>query len=860
MSITRIINIWQTDPTVTANIAAWREIPASPGKFTPFPDDLHPSLRQVLQEIGIHSLYEHQSIVWQQVQSELNTVIATGTASGKSLCYNLPVLNLMLKDPDSRALYLFPTKALAQDQLSILQEIISRIHKHDSLHPDISSIFTAVYDGDTPSEMRPIIRNQGRIVISNPDMLHAGILPHHTLWADFFRNIRYVILDEMHIYRGVFGSHVANVIRRLKRISRFYNSHPQFILSSATIGNPIDLAERLVEEPLQLVEHDTSTRGSKHFIIYNPPVVNPELGLRRSASQESIRLADDLLSQDVQTILFTRSRRSVELLLTYLRQQKSTLSREQAETHLDYAREDSIRGYRSGYLPRQRRKVEQGLRSGQVRTVVATNALELGIDIGGMGAVILVGYPGTISGTIQQAGRAGRGTDAGVAVLVASVDPLDQFLAHHPDYFFTLPLEHALIDPNNLLILLAHIRCAAFELPFQEGEGFGRVPAEQVNEILELLSAQGELLHSSNRYFWMADRYPAQQIPLRSASAEKIALQLEEWGRFNTIGAVDQRSAHWMVHPGAVYLHEGEVYRVKELNLEEHFASLIPFEGDYYTEPRLETTFQLLDKIQEIPVKGALKAFGEINVITQLIGYRKIKWFTQEPLGVEEYQLPPTELITTGYWITIGENTVNRLRDIQLWSNDPNDYGPNWKIQSKLARDRDGYRCQICGIPESGHAHDVNHKIPFRSIKNESGLLDLERANQLDNLITLCHTCHRRVEYNVRIRSGLAGLAYVMSHLAPLHLMCDRNDIGVNSDARSSLAEGQPAVVFYDQIPAGIGLSKRLYEIHDSILRQAKELLQECECIDGCPSCVGPAGENGMGGKTETLAILELLL
>ena len=489
MSITRLIALWKSDPSVSANIAAWRETPASSGKFVPFPDDINPSLVKALQKIGIHSLYEHQAIAWQHARSGLNTVIATGTASGKSLCYNLPVLDLLLKAPDSRALYLFPTKALAQDQLSILQGIIASLHEQYFTN-EISPLISATYDGDTPSEARPIIRRNGSIIITNPDMLHTGILPHHTLWADFFRNIQYVVLDEMHTYRGVFGSHVANVFRRLKRTAQFYGSHPQFILSSATIANPIELAERLVEEPVHLIDDDASTRGIKHFIIYNPPVINPELGLRRSAAQESIRLADDLLTQDVQTIVFTRSRRSVELLLTYLRQQQLPLSRETQDNHKYPDIEDTIRGYRSGYLAVQRRNVEQGLRSGQVRTVVATNALELGIDIGGMGAVMLVGYPGTISGTVQQAGRAGRGAEAALAVLVASADPLDQFLAHHPNYFFMLPLEQALIDPNNLLILLAHLRCAAFELPFRDGESFGSVESEQVIDFLEFLRNQ----------------------------------------------------------------------------------------------------------------------------------------------------------------------------------------------------------------------------------------------------------------------------------------------------------------------------------------------------------------------------------
>src|SRR3990172_2317649 len=383
MSINRLLNIWRTEPTIADNIAAWRETAAISGMFTAFPVNLNPLIEMALQQLGIQSLYEHQSRTWQLVESGLNAIVATGTASGKTLCYNLPVLNKLLINPASRALYLFPTKALAQDQLSTLQQMISLILNFSSSKAELPSIFTAVYDGDTPSEGRSTIRKNGRIVISNPDMLHTAILPHHTLWADFFQNLDFIILDEAHTYRGVFGSHVANVIRRLKRIAQLYNSHPQFILSSATIANPIDLAERLVEEPVQLVDHDSSNRGPRNFLIYNPPVINPELGLRRSASQESIRLAEDLLSQDIQTLIFTRSRRSVEMMLTYLRQRQSDLHWQQSNAGSNSSTVETIRGYRSGYLAEKRREVEYGLRSGQVRTVISTNALELGIDIGG---------------------------------------------------------------------------------------------------------------------------------------------------------------------------------------------------------------------------------------------------------------------------------------------------------------------------------------------------------------------------------------------------------------------------------------------------------------------------------------------
>jgi DEAD/DEAH box helicase domain-containing protein len=584
-------------------------------------------------------------------------------------------------------------------------------------------------------------------------------------------------------------------------------------------------------------------------VIYNPPVVNPDLGLRRSALQESVRLAQDLLQHDVQTILFTLSRRSVELLLTYLRALPSPHGRGAGGEGM----ESQIRGYRSGYLPRQRREIERGLREGRVRAVVATTALELGIDIGGMGAATLVGYPGTIASTWQQAGRAGRTDEASLATLIASSSPLDQFLAHHPDYFFGRSPEQALINPDNLLILLAHLRCAAFELPFKKGEAFGRVAGTRVAEFLQILQESGVLHRSGDRYFWMADQYPAAQISLRTASPEQVALQVGQEDRAEVIGQVDLESAHWMVHPGAVYLHEGQRYVVQELDMEQHIAQVNVTDVDYYTQPRSETTVQLLEKRIEEPVSGATKAHGEISVTSQVIGYRKVKWFTNEQLGQEDLALPPTVLLTTGYWLSPAEGTVNRLRGRGLWSNDPNQYGPNWDEQRARTRARDGYRCQICGVPERGPAHHVHHQTPFRTFAS------YRQANRLDNLVTLCPRCHMRAEMRVRMRSGLSGLATVLAHLAPLYLMCDARDVGVHADPRSPLADGRPAIVIYDRVPAGIGFSERLYELHDELIDRAHELVAGCACTDGCPSCVGPAGEEGIGGKRATLALLEAL-
>jgi DEAD/DEAH box helicase domain-containing protein len=690
-------------------------------------------------------------------------------------------------------------------------------------------------------------------------MLHTGILPHHTRWVEFLSDLQFVVIDEVHAYRGVFGSHVANVIRRLKRVARFYGAAPQFILTSATIANPEELAERLIEEPVVLVDGDGSARGTRHFVLYNPPLVDRELGIRRSALLESVRLAQDLLQYDVQTIIFGRARRTVELILTYLRQSDLPQSSSGLKTtghndHSDHRLPDSVRGYRSGYLPGMRREIERGLRQGEVRAVVATNALELGIDIGGMGASVLAGYPGTIAATWQQAGRAGRGSEASLAVLVTTASPLDQFLAKHPEYFFDRSPEHALINPDNLLILLAHLRCASFELPFWSGESFGNVPAEQLSEFLEFLREEGQVHRSGDKYFWMSDRYPAESLSLRSASSQRVLIQVPDEETWITIGEVDTESAPWMVHPEAIYMHEAQTYLVESLDLDLHQARMRPAEVDYYTEPRSETTVQLLEIFEESPVPGAIKRQGEINVTTQTVGFRKVRWFTHEQMGLGDLSLPPTDLQTTGYWIALSEETVAALRDQGLWTNDPNRYGQNWEGIKAQARARDGYRCQVCGIPEEGRAHDVHHKIPFRTFAS------YEQANQLHNLITLCPGCHRRVEAAVRMRSGLSGVGYALGNLAPFFLMCDTRDLGVHSDPSSPLAEGGPAVVIFDRVPAGIGFSQRLYEFHAELIQQAYELVSNCECIDGCPSCVGPAGENGVGGKKEALALLAKLV
>src|SRR6266540_6154196 len=669
MPLVSRLDFWKRDAETAPNLVAWRTLPLRPAQTYPFPDDLPASVKKTLVAAGIHSLYSHQLEAWTHSGAAENIILSTGTASGKTLAYNLPVFASLLGDPNARALYLFPTKALAQDQLSTLQHF--NVQTFERLN-----VTTAIYDGDTPQSARSAIRKNAHIVLSNPDMLHTGILPHHTNWLDFFANLKFIVIDEAHTYRGVFGSHVANVIRRLKRVASFYGAKPQFILASATIGNPRELAEHLIEESVHLIDNDGSARGPRHFIIYNPPITDPSLGLRKSSLLEGVRLSQDLLRQNVQSVVFARSRRSVEIILTYLQGEEGGKPNEDSIfPSFDKAQDrlsSFIRGYRSGYLPTQRREIEKGLREGTVKIVVATNALELGIDIGGLGAAILVGYPGTVASARQQAGRAGRGLESAAAVLVTSANPIDQFLAHHPEYFFERSPEQALVNPDHLLILLEHLRCAMFELPFQKGEGFGAVAGETIDEYLQFLIANHEAHESQDKVYWMADQYPAGNISLRSASPQGVVLQTTMDDRPQTIGTVDGESALWMVHPGAIYLHEAQSFFVKDLNLEEHIAYLKPIESDYYTEPLQSTEVTVLSESANEVVRGAEKKWGELQVTTQVTGFRKRRWYTHENLGEEPLDLPATDLQTTGYWVSLSEETVMHLREAGVWSNDPN--------------------------------------------------------------------------------------------------------------------------------------------------------------------------------------------
>jgi DEAD/DEAH box helicase domain-containing protein len=549
----------------------------------------------------------------------------------------LPVLNRILRDDSSRALYLFPTKALAQDQVAELHEIV------DSLGADIK---THTYDGDTPPTVRQAIRNAGHIVVTNPDMLHSAILPHHTKWVKLFENIQFIVIDELHSYRGVFGSHVANVIRRLKRICRFYGSNPQFICASATIDNPGEHAERLVGEPVTLVNRNGAPAGEKHFVFYNPPVVNKQLGIRRSSVLESQKIAAFLLKNDIQTIVFARSRVRVELLLTYLQE----LVRHELGTK-------SIRGYRGGYLPKQRREIERGLRSGEIRGVVSTNALELGIDIGQLQACVMNGYPGTVASAWQQSGRAGRRQESSITFMVASSNPLDQFMIENPKYFFERSPERALIQPDNLIILLDHVKCAAYELPFEENDRFGDEP---LSELLEFLAEEKIVHRVKGRWYWMEQSFPAHDISLRSAAQENIII-IDMSNGSRVIGEVDRFSAQTLVHEEAIYIHEGVQFQVEKLDYEEKKAYVREVDVDYYTDANLAVQLKVLQTHKEETAGLAERRFGEVTINAKATIFKKIRLRTHENIGSGPIHLPEEEMHTSSYWITFGEEATRDL-------------------------------------------------------------------------------------------------------------------------------------------------------------------------------------------------------
>jgi DEAD/DEAH box helicase domain-containing protein len=707
-------------------------IPATAARFAPLPVDLRRDLAAALASRGIESLYSHQADAYRAVRNGRHLVVVTPTASGKTLCYNLPVLQRLLENPDRRALYVFPTKALAQDQLAELSAL-----KH-GLPIDLR---VDTYDGDTAPGRRTAIREGGHIVMTNPDMLHAGVLPHHTRWRRLFSSLDFVVIDELHTYRGLFGSQVANVIRRLKRICAFYGSKPIFICASATIANPLELAKNLLEEEnIELVDRSGAPRGERRLIFYNPPLLNREMGVRRSSMLEARRIAAPWIRAGVQTIVFCRSRLQVEVMLSYLRQDLAP--------RLDV--NQRVRGYRAGYLPLHRREIEAGLRSGSITSVVSTNALELGIDIGTLQTAILVGYPGTIASTWQQLGRAGRRSGS-VGVFVASSSPLDQFIVRHPEYFLSSDPEEGLVDPNNLLLLAAHLQAGLFELPFEAEEHLGRA---DVQDLLALFEEDGSATRSAGRWFWSRQAFPAEEVHLRRIAADNVVIIDTSQPRPQVIGEMDQFTAPVLLHEEAVYLHEGAQFHVERLDWEEKKAYVHPVEVDYYTDALASVTVQVLDTFGGPDGEGMSRSHGELKITSLASMFKKIRFHTHENIGSGPIHLPEQTLHTTGYWTTVDED---------LW----------------------------------------------RSLGRET------------------------------LEAGLQGIAHSMRHVASLRLMCDPRDLGAVAEVRSVTTQ-LPTVTVYEMYPGGVGYARRMFELHRELLEQAAELVRDCPCLAGCPSCIGP--------------------
>jgi DEAD/DEAH box helicase domain-containing protein len=762
-------------------LTAIRHFPARPAQWAGFPDWIHADLRAAYEAKNIEKLYSHQAAAAEAVHDGRNTVIVTPTASGKTLCYNLPVINAILENSDTRAIYLFPTKALAQDQLAEIHDLNQRLDNR-------FGVFT--YDGDTPSDARKAIREKSHIVLTNPDMLHTGILPHHTRWTRLFENLRYIVLDELHTYRGVFGSHLCNVLRRLRRIANFYGCTPQFICCSATIANPGELASKLLETDVEVLSGNGAPSAEKTFVFYNPPVVNKALGIRRSYINESCRVTQEFLKRDLQTMVFANSRLHTELMLTYLQQ-----ANPQAP-----GKSTNIRGYRGGYLPNERREIERGLRDGQIRGVVSTSALELGIDVGSLDTVVMAGYPGTIAATWQRAGRAGRRSGSSCAVLVASSAPLDQFIVRNPDYFFGNTPEHAFIQPDNLEILINQLKCAAFELPIGPDERFGAV---DVQDLCARLAEAGYLHRAGENYHWTQEAYPADTVSLRSVTSDNFII-IDITGAPLVIGEVDFSSALTTVHEKAIYIHGGQQYHVEHLDFKERKAYVKRVDVDYYTDAIRYTQVRILACAEEArvgnsaPEISAMRSHGDVLVRSQVIGFKKLKFFTNENIGAGNLELPENEMHTTSYWVTLGRPLLESL--------------------------------------------------PFPISERQSGMF---------------------------------GLLHALATVATLLLMCDRRDLGTaigekppypdDQDAatesvqlRDRISQNakeffEPNLYLYDAYPGGIGFSDPLFQSHGLLMNRTRELIMACECAQGCPSCVGPAGDLAPRAKEAALAILDRL-
>ena len=801
----------RASPVVAGRLIHEAHLPIEPAVLGEWPVGLHPLLREALQQQRVTDLYCHQAEAVDAALRGEDVVVVTPTASGKSLCYVLPVLDAWLRDPEARSIWLFPTKALAQDQLAALQDVARHLP---------AGLRAAAYDGDTPPGVRQAVRQAGHVVVTNPEMLHTGVLPHHTGWVRLFQHLRYVVVDELHSYRGVFGSHLANVLRRLFRLCRFYGSNPVLIASSATIANPRELAERLTERPVRLVERNGAPRAPRRIWFWNPPLVDAGLGVRRSAVLEARRLVAELVRRDLQTIAFCRSRGGVEVLLTYLQR---LLPPPQPGAP------GPVRGYRSGYLPLQRRAIEAGLRSGEVRAVVSTNALELGIDIGHLDASVLVGYPGSIAATWQQLGRAGRRDVTSLGVLIATDSPLDQFLMRHPEYVLDRAPEDGLIDPDNLLVLGGHLQAAAFELAFDEGERFGTA---EVGGLLDCFAEDGLVHRSGGRYLWSADAFPAEAISLRSACATNVVIidtsthpdgpgqgPQGSWaasggGRPGShgrvVGEVDQFAAPVLVHDDAIYIHQGAQYHVERLDWEEKRAYVHPVEVDHYTVAETGTKIMVLERFAGPLGAAVRRSCGEVRVTRVATIYKKIRFLTHETIGAGPIALPEQDLHTTAAWLAIDPGAVAGMGRPELETG-------LWGMA--LALHQSACLLCMCDPRDLGrHAELRAPGGPPRTRPAPPRTTDPPPREPIEQV---------------------AG--WRPSVDAP----------------GSGPAAGWPTVYLHDAVPGGVGFSERCHEGNARLLDAALGIVEGCGCTAGCPSCVGP-GPAGVDARASTLRLLRL--
>jgi DEAD/DEAH box helicase domain-containing protein len=780
MQIRELLDELLTSLETGPQITAVRHFDAKPPVFAPFPSSLDPRIVEALKSRGVQQLYSHQAKAFDTVAKGEHLVVVTPTASGKTLCYNLPVLQALVQQPEARVLYLFPTKALAQDQLAELLELSKSL-------PDMR-MFT--YDGDTPQDARRSVRARANLVLTNPDMLHSGILPHHTKWVNLFQNLKYVVIDELHAYRGVFGSHLANVLRRLKRICRHYGATPQFIMASATIANPGDLAQRLTGETVVELNESGAPTGEKTFMVYNPPVVNPELGIRAPYLGEASKLATRFLKQKVATIVFCQSRLSTEVVLASI---KKGVEDKTGDSGI-------VRGYRGGYLPLRRREVEQGLRSGDVLGVVSTSALELGIDIGHLDVAVLAGYPGTIASMWQQAGRAGRRSGESAAVMVATSSPMDQYLAAHPDYLFGASPEHARINPENLFILINHVKCAAFELPIGAEEAFGG----DVSSHLAALEDEGVLHRAGEHFHWSSETYPADHISLRTVTSDNFLVidttsrDAAQVKRRQIIAEVDWKSAFAMIYPKAIYMLEGDPFEVQELHYredEEKVAYVKRVAVDYFTDAISAKGVWILQRLARQETPGLLAEQGEVLVAEKVVGFKKIKMGTLENVGSGEVELPQQEMQTTSVWLTLHPGLLAEISP--------------------------------------------------------------RRDDLVDGLRALTHLLHSLAP--IFLLCDIRDVGAWLGDGSP----SQAGQVVTRETMRAQLLQGEtftPTIYLYDNQPGGIGLAERIFEVLPELLARGLDTLEACGCRSGCPSCVGPVNEVGRQAKPIALGVLKRLV